>query len=158
MVSHSFQKSRNYERLSELAYFVGALRDGGFTRDFRYNIYRIRIYQKNREWVEKLAHKFNNLFGKQPFLEVDKRSGVWCLRVDSKDVYEELVKVCDYPGNQLNWKTPEWILESDENIRKSYIRGFFDAEGGISHVDKNRVKSKNLGYTFHRLINKFFLS
>ena len=70
------------------AYIIGAMRDGTFTKNKKHYIYRIRIYQKNKEWLEKLSDMITEKFGKKPGLVCDNRSGLWCLLVNSRRIYE----------------------------------------------------------------------
>lgn len=140
-----FSLNRN---LSELAYIIGALRDGCFTEIKENYIYRIRVYQKDKKWILQLAEKFQWLFDKKPAIEFDNRKNVFNLRLDSKEIYKVITKVAEYPGNQKQWNTPKWILKSPQKIQKEYVRGFFDAEGGIPHVEKREIKPTNIRVHF----------
>lgn len=145
----SFQETTKIDRdINDLAYLIGILRDGCFTRNKSNYIYRIRVYQKNKDLIDKIAKKFKNLFGKQPIIESDKRNGVWCLKLNSKRIYNKLVTISDYPGNQQGWKIPNWILKSTLDIKKNYVKGFFDAEGGVPHVEERDVKKKDIRIHF----------
>ena len=135
------------------AYIIGALRDGCFTRNKKYYVYRVRIYQKNKEWLEKVADKFHEAFGKMPTIKHDKRDGVWCLILDSKSIYQKLLDMSEFPGNQKIWKTPKFVLEAPKEIKKEYIRGFFDAEGGVPHIEKKKQEQKNIRVYFSQ-VNK----
>jgi hypothetical protein len=73
------------------AYIIGALRDGCFTINRKHYVYRIRIYQKNKEWLEKVADKFYEVFGKKLRIIQDNRDDMWCLIIDSKSIYQTLV-------------------------------------------------------------------
>lgn len=140
---HGFDRN-----LSELAYIIGALRDGCFTRKRENYIYRIRVYQKDKAWILQLAKKFQQLFDKKPAIEFDNRKNVFNLRLDSKKIYEGLTKLAEYPGNQKRWKTPKWILKSPQRIQKEYVKGFFDAEGGVPHVEKRKIEPTNIRIHF----------
>lgn len=133
------------------AYIIGALRDGCFTVNKKYHVYRVRIYQKNKEWLEKIADKFYQTFGKKPRIEYDRRDGVWCLILDSKSVYDKLLELSEFPGNQKIWKTPKTVLEASQDIKKAYIRGFFDAEGGVPHIEKKKQEQKNIRIYFSQV-------
>lgn len=92
------------------AYLLGALHDATFSSNKRY-----RFSQKGTEWLK---------FLKKLLKKIDYNS--WIYREGSKrDVYvlETLASFLDFSFNPLKLKS------RTENI--SYIRGFFDAEGGI---------------------------
>ncbi len=135
----------------DTAYIIGALRDGCFTRNEKYYVYRVRIYQKNKEWLEKISDKFHQTFGKMPTIKHDSRDNVWCLVLDSKDIFQKLVKLSEFPGNQKTWKTPRFVLEAPKEIKKAYICGFFDAEGGVPHIEKKEQEQKNIRIYFSQV-------
>ncbi len=126
------------------AYFLGALRDGCFIRNDKSSIYRIQIYQKNKKWIEILSKIIERIFDKKPLIVLDRRDDVWSLILNSKEIYEKVIKISDYKGTQKNWNTPRMILESPLEIQKEYVKGFFDSEGGVPHVEMSKVKPKNI--------------
>ncbi|MBU0899007.1 MAG: hypothetical protein KKB03_03480 [Nanoarchaeota archaeon] len=145
----NFQKMKTSSKfLPETAYFLGALRDGCFIENKNNYIYRIRIYQKNRRWIEKLSEIAEKLFNKKPLINIDKRSGVWDLMINSKEIYNNIINISDFPGKQEKWNTPKLVLNNNIHVQKEYIKGFFDSEGGIPHVDKNYVEPKNIRIHF----------
>lgn len=148
----NFSKNRasdeNIEITPELAYLLGTLRDGCFTMNKKYYIYRIRLYQKNKRWIEKLKKVVQKCFNKKPLITQDKRDLVWCLTINSKTIYQQLIKLSNYPGNQRNWTTPQIILESSIEIQKEYLKGFFDSEGGVPHLDEKCFKKKDIRIYF----------
>ncbi len=133
---------------NETAYIIGALRDGCFTKNDKHHIYRIRIYQKNYSWIKQVSMLLEKSFGKKPKITRDKRDSVWCLTINSKDIYEKIVKMAEYPGNQKKWCTPKVIMKSSDDIKKNYIMGFFDSEGGVSRVDLKKFKNKDIRIYF----------
>ena len=128
----------------EMAYLLGALRDGCFTKNESNHIYRVRIYQKNKEWIELLGGIAENLFGKKPTISIDSRDEVWNLMLNSREIYEKLVNVSDYTGSQKTWNIPREVLVSPSEIQKEFIKGFFDSEGGVPHVENGMVEGKNI--------------
>jgi len=128
----------------DMAYLLGALRDGCFIRNERNYTYRIRIYQKNREWIEILSKMTHKLFKKQPTITLDKRDNVWNLMINSREIYEKLTEISDYTGNQKTWNVPRLVLNSPLEIQKEFIKGFFDSEGGVPHVEKRAVEPKDI--------------
>jgi len=132
----------------EIAYILGSLRDGCFTENKKYHIYRIRFYQKNKAWLLNLSNIIEKIFGKKPTITLDKRDNVWCLILNSKPIYTEIKKISEYPGNQKAWIIPSWIMNSSQDVKKSYVKGFFDSEGGITKVDKKTFKPKDIRIYF----------
>jgi len=145
----SFQNLKlNNDTVNDLSYFIGVLRDGCFTKKETNGIYRIRVYQKDKEFIEMLFKKLTNFLIKKPIINLDSRTGVWCLSINSKGIYEEIVKLSEYPGSQKDWITPKWILSFCDSVKKEYVKGFFDAEGGVPHLDEKKFKNKNINIYF----------
>lgn len=99
------------------AYLQGALHDGTFSSNERF-----RFSQKGTGWLKLLRRLF-------------KRIGynAWLYREGkTREVYvlETLAHFLDFRFNPLRLKT--------KAEKASYIRGFFDAEGGIPHNRKAR--------------------
>jgi len=92
------------------AYFLGALHDGTFSLNKRF-----RISQKGTEWLE---------FLKEILRKIGYNSWIY-KEGKNRDVYvlETLANFLDFKFN------PEKFKRIEEKI--SYIRGFFDSEGGI---------------------------
>lgn len=113
------------------AYLQGALHDAYRRQN------RIRFSQKGTEWLTVLKDLLNYLGHKS-----------WMYREGKRDVYdlETTAAFLDFKLDPLSIKTSE--------EKAAYIRGFFDAEGGIPHnrnaslyiqlVQKDRVKMQKL--------------
>ncbi len=95
------------------AYLLGALRDGTFNRFHG----TIRISQSDRRWLEGLRELFSKLGSRSWIYREGKRS-VWVVetthRLDGEDE----------------------IFGSKE--RAAFVRGYFDAEGGIPRKREDR--------------------
>lgn len=114
------------------AYLLGALHDASLNKGKRY-----RFTQKGEEWLRFLQALFQELGYKS-----------WMYREGKRDVYtlETLAPFLDFNFD------PSTLGDIDEQI--AYIRGFFDAEGGVPHdneakfyiqlVQKNRSKIEKL--------------
>jgi len=99
------------------AYLLGALHDGTFSSNRRF-----RISQKGTEWLKVLQ----KLFGKLGY-------NSWIYKEGS----DRKVYVLETLANFLDFKfNPLLLKEQKEKI--GYIRGFFDAEGGIPRNSKAR--------------------
>jgi intein-encoded DNA endonuclease-like protein len=99
------------------AYLLGALHDGTFSCNKRF-----RISQKGKEWLKILRELLKR---------INYNSWIYKEGSDRKVyVLETLANFLDFRFNPLSLKTRK------EKI--CYIRGFFDAEGGIPHNSKAR--------------------
>ena len=132
----------------KIAYILGAMRDGSFIQNKQYNIHRIKIYQKNQKWIKRVSNLLSEEFDVNPIIQVDKRDNVWSLMVNSVKVFKKLIGVAEFPGNQLEWNTPSKIMNSSREIKAEYLRGFFDSEGGLPHVEKRYIEPKNIRVHF----------
>ena len=111
-----------------MAYLQGALHDASLNKRKRY-----RFTQKGLEWLSFLQEMFTELGCKS-----------WTYREGMREVYtlETLAPFLDFKFDPLNLVTAE--------EKASYIRGFFDAEGGVPRgtqakfyiqlVQKDRIK------------------
>lgn len=124
----------------ELAYLLGIFKDGSVYKNEKEKIYRIRIYQKNRDWLEMIQKIFEQVFNTKLILREDKRNDVWYLEVNRKELFKALNKILSKP-------VPEIIKNSTIEMKLSFIQGVFDAEGSILRVEKyentpNKLKEK----------------
>ena len=92
------------------SYLLGALHDATFSSNRRF-----RFSQKGTEWLEFLQMLFEKIGYKSWIYKEGKTRSVYVL--------ETLAKFLDFKFNPLKLKSKQ------EKI--GYIRGFFDAEGGI---------------------------
>ena len=98
------------------AYLLGAIHDATFSSNRRY-----RFSQKGTEWL-KFLQKLFKIIGYNS----------WIYKEGSdRDVYvlETLASFLDFSFDPIRLNT---------NERIGYVRGFFDAEGGIPHNSKDR--------------------
>ncbi|MDO8471280.1 MAG: LAGLIDADG family homing endonuclease [bacterium] len=114
------------------AYLLGALHDASLNKKKRY-----RFTQKGIEWLTLLKKLFQELGYKS-----------WIYREGNREVYtlETLAKFLDFGFDPLTLST--------DAERAAYIRGFFDAEGGVPRnakadfyiqlVQKDRTKIEKL--------------
>ncbi len=97
------------------AYLLGALHDATFSSNKRF-----RYSQKGTEWLKALKALLKQIGHSSWIYKEGKERGVYVL--------ETLAKFLDFKFNPLKFKS------RGEKIH--YIRGFFDAEGGIPKNDK----------------------
>jgi len=104
-----------FSKLEMRAYLQGALHDAYKARGNK-----VRFSQKYRSWLEKLS---------ELLLYLGHRS--WIYQEGKRDVYdlETTASFLDFKFNPKNISLPEQV---------AYIRGFFDAEGGIPHKKSDR--------------------
>ena len=135
MNSISIQKIKENENTIEieLAYLLGALRDGCITNG------RLEFYSNNKKWLFEISNMLQKLASKEPILREITRNQktYWRLQLANKNFIQKLQNVSKFKSPQNGWATPSIILESDKEIQSYYIIGFFDAEGNIDGHLKN---------------------
>lgn len=94
------------------AYLLGALHDGTFSSNKRF-----RISQKGKEWPEILQKLLKQISHNSWIYQEGKTRDVYVL--------ETLASFLDFSFNPLRLET--------RKTKINYIKGFFDAEGGIPH-------------------------
>jgi len=99
------------------AYFLGALHDGTFSSNKRF-----RISQKGTKWLK---------FLQQLFREIGYNSWIY------KEGSNRKVYVLETLADFLDFKFDPLMLKEIQE-KASYLRGFFDAEGGIPRDSKAR--------------------
>ncbi len=123
------------ELTKNLAYLLGALRDGSVLRysDKQGKIHHyITFYSKDTKWLNFLSKLLKKTFsGNQIFCK--PRKGTPYLRIYSKKIAIQIQKEFDHPlKSQITWKTPKILMDTgNKEIIKWYIGGFWDAEGGF---------------------------
>jgi hypothetical protein len=129
--SETIRRAPFVSKLEIQAYLQGALHDA-YRRGNR-----VRFSQKGTEWLSVLKNLLDQLGHKS-----------WMYREGSRDVYD-----LETTAEFLDFKFDPRSLKTSEEIA-AYIRGFFDAEGGIPHsrnttfyiqlVQKDREKVRML--------------
>ena len=114
---------------AQIAYLLGAIRDGAMDIRPGKN-YEVKVGQKNKEWLSLLQTMFRQSFGFGG--NITRHMGsYYILRITRKSVVEELRRISGFKSPQTKWNTPGVIVHQSLRILKAYIRGFFDAEGGV---------------------------
>lgn len=98
------------------AYLQGALHDGTYNKYHR----TFRFVQKEREWLERLQSLFSILGIKSWIYREGKMRSLFALETSAP-----FLKI---------YFDPKFLKTDGEKI--AYIRGYFDAEGGIPHNGK----------------------
>lgn len=138
-------------QLAIAAYLTGALRDGSIVAREGHD-YEVRILQKEAGWLRLLNELFEEAFGIRGKIYMETRrskSGVrtyYVLRIFDKELLTRLIYIFEIEMPQKFWKTPTFIKNSrDKEVTVSYIRGFFDAEGGLPR-DVNTAKQYYISF------------
>ena len=100
------------------AYLQGILGDATYNKLHKTH----RISQGNREWLERIKNLLSDIGEKSWIYREGKTRNVYVLEATSK---------------KLSMNFDPMILQSDAE-KIAYIRGYFDAEGGVSHDERVR--------------------
>lgn len=123
----------------KLAYLIGSLRDGSLPEVYN-NQYEIQFSQQNTEWLEHvIIPLIEDVF---KIKTVVKSYGDQTPRVKiySKPIYIFIKEIFEHPERlQVTWEVPTLIRNSPAEIKKWFIRGFFDSEGEINIRQKRLV-------------------
>jgi len=130
----------------ELAYLAGLLRDGTVTIE-KNQEYSCAFYSKNIKFLEDIKPKIEKTFNVNT--KIQRFGDCYGVRVRSKTLCLFFNIVFGFISNQEYWDTPSIIKKSDNTIKKHYITGFFDAEGGVPHLEHMKdPKRKNMYIKF----------
>ncbi len=131
---------------SDLGYLVGVLRDGTVNHEIG-GEWNVSFYSMDKKYLEIIQHLVKKLFGVEQRIEkFDQVSGV---RIRSKTLFLFFTLLFEAKRKQEEWNTPRLIQKSSRDVKIAYITGFFDAEGGIPHLEKMKNPSrKNLYVKF----------
>lgn len=123
------------ELTKDLAYLLGALRDGSVLRysDKQGKIHHyITFYSKDIKWLKFLSKPLKRIFNeKQIFCK--PITGTPYLRIYSKKIATQIQQEFQHPlTSQITWETPQILMKTkNKEFIKWYIAGFWDAEGGF---------------------------
>jgi len=121
---------------SDLAYLIGALRDGNLSVRSDKGDYVVEIYQKNTAWLKEIILPIcERLFDINLKLKMYNRAfgNYGRVRIWSKPILVFIRDVFEHPFTRNKaWNTPKVILQANTEIQKAYISGFFDTEGWLA--------------------------
>ena len=132
------------EMTKELAYLVGVLRDGTVSQESK-DEYVVAFYNTNKELLKTVSSFLRKIFDIEPVVE-KHWSNVYRVRVRSKTLYLFFKLIFSARKKQADWDTPKLIRKSNDLIKKYYITGFFDAEGGCPNLEKKISKKRKNMY------------
>jgi len=126
---------KNLQLNRDLSYVLGVIAGDGcisYNRDMQR--YQIILSAVDKEFVDKFREILYNYFKIKPTNEF-KKSKVknwrdqYVTRLCSKNACDFILKIGNFRGD--NWEIPENIKKADNQIKSSFIKGFFDSEGEI---------------------------
>lgn len=130
------------ELTPKLAYLIGFLRDGTVTKETE-NEYCCAFYNSNTALLKKVSRIINDIFGIKP--KIRRFGDNFGIRIRSFTLYLFFKLVFEVANRQVLWNTPTLIKNAQDDIKRAYVTGFFDAEGGCPHFERNiDTKRKNL--------------
>ncbi len=138
------------EKLNQLAYLAGILRDGSLPKPYN-NEYEIQISQDNIEWLTSVKEMLEKLF-QRPLKIVGNGKQTPRIKIYSKEIYFELVKLFEYPGSQSEWRIPSFVRNGSMETKRQFIRGFFEAEGEVP-LSRYKNGTYKLWIRFHHSWN-----
>ena len=107
----------------------------------RYQEYSLHFFEEHKEFLLYLNELINTEFAiKGNIYEEHDAYGRWFrLRLCSKPIYLFFKEVLGLTSGKKvrNVKVPNLIRNSDRKFQLAFIKGFFDAEGGIGETTKN---------------------
>ena len=128
----------------EVAYLLGALRDS--TIDIRKGKnYEIKIAQKESEWLSVLQGIFLRHFNNAGRITQHSKDAK-ILRITGKETTYKILEISQMKVPQVTWKTPKIIQEQKNSVQLQYLRGFFDAEGGLPR-NPETAKQKYISFS-----------
>ena len=144
LVAFLNQKSVRSPMNSKLAYLVGLIGGDGCIYVSRYE-HSVHIVDECLEFHETvIAPFFEECFKIRPIVSPMKTHLgriTYRTRLRSREVAEFLVGLGIPAGAKtFSVRTPKWILEGDEKILISYVRGWMDAEGCVTRLLLRRKK------------------
>lgn len=149
--NHDFFKSWS----AQMAYVLGLIFSDGTVEDVRKSSRTcyLGITSKDKQLIldiQKVMSSEHNLYHRKEhqYKFPDQRTGIskenWTLRIGSKKLFDDLVKLGLKPRKSLSLKFPEI---SNEYLN-FFVRGYFDGDGSIStYITKGR-KAYRLRITF----------
>ena len=125
---------------TDLAYLLGALRDGSVYYYSKSRSYYTIFYQKSRFWLEhSIGRRVRDLFGVHYRID-EYKPGHYRLRISNKSLYLLWRDTFSFPpegATQFTWSVPSSIFNSPLDVKSSYLRAFFDTEGDVSPLSSS---------------------
>lgn len=125
-----------------MLYLMAALRDG--SRDNRIGKnYEIKIGQKDTRWLTEVL---------KPLIERNFRCNANVhgnlLRITNKKIVREIQELSGIKS--WGWRTPAGVKKIPVSARIPYMKGFWDAEGGMPKVPEKCTRAEQRYISFHQ--------
>ncbi len=98
--------------------------------------YEIKIAQKEARWLFVIQRIFLKHFGVEGKI-TQHSEGARILRIGGKDIVNKIIGISQMKIPQENWNTPDVIKNQSNSVQLEYVKGFFDAEGGLPKDPEN---------------------
>ena len=126
----------------EFAYLLGAFRDASIHSYKDGKDCEFIILQKEKWWLQSVVAPYLEKLLKRKLKVSEKLfSGVYRIRFRSKQLFSLLIGKYNFP---YSGKQAFWNPVIDKEFVIDYLRGFFDAEGGVF------IKGKNIRVDFYQ--------
>lgn len=146
---HEYKIKKNAHILTpDKAYVLGTLCGDGCLKSNRFQI-KLSVLAKDKEFVEEFVDCFFRAYGikKEPIEEERIQNGravcYTTVIIDSKQAYLDLERYGKF--GVYVWRVPEQIRNGDEDIKKAFLRGYFNSDGSVD-VKGHRVTAYSANY------------
>jgi len=133
----------------DLSYILGVLAgDGYLTYNNKLRRYQIGLNATDKKFVNEFKKSLISFFQITPTNEFKKSKKVnwndqYATRLCSKEACDYINSIGEF--RKENWTVPKIIKESDEDVKCTFIKGFFDSEGEIDkQIGRVGATSMNL--------------
>lgn len=136
----------------KLAYFIGYFSADGALKDIFKSLktsghydYKFKVGDEFLMQTLIIQNIFGDLFNFKPPIRTErilKGENYYYIELASKVVYRYLTTVFEFPcGSKIETlKIPELIQKAPKELRKWFVRGFFDADGGVKTMEQYNTK------------------
>ena len=128
------------------AYILGVMCGDGYIHRTKKDSYQIALQAVDRDFVRKFANCMNEIYGLRPSLSTLKATrSNWNDKLQARICCKEVfVDISHYgPFGKYEWAVPSVILNSSDDIKSSFLKGFFDSEGSVDTYKKIIAVSVN---------------
>ncbi len=138
IAKHSIPKS-SLELSPEKSYILGVMCGDGYLSCTKNQSYQIGLQAVDREFVLEFAKCLRKVYGiESAIMEVGARHINWNHQVHAKicckEIFDDISRYAHFKTD--SWRVPKVIFKSVEEIRSSFLKGFFDSEGSVDIVSK----------------------
>lgn len=130
---------RYFKELNEdSAYWLGVMyADGNVSENHKGTTGRVILSSTDKEWVENFSKVISYSGPVREEIHKKFKKSIWKVTIDSRALFEDLVKNGCVPKKSLVIKFPS----IEKKLERHFIRGYFDGDGSVT-VCKN-IKSAN---------------